>query len=56
MAWCILLLFYRSVSPTHGFMILNRLGRNNLVEPILTSIEFQPQKPFLLYRNGEGNV
>ena len=32
-------------------MILNRLGLNNLVEPITKYLEFQRQDSFLLYRN-----
>ncbi|XP_064604470.1 mRNA-decapping enzyme 1B-like isoform X2 [Liolophura sinensis] len=32
-------------------MILNRLGLNNLIEPIIKDLEFQLQDPFLLYRN-----
>ena len=34
-------------------MILNRLGLNNLIEPIAKDLEFQLQDPFLLYRNAK---
>ncbi|KAL3851955.1 hypothetical protein ACJMK2_015645 [Sinanodonta woodiana] len=34
-------------------MILNRLGLNNLIEPITKDLEFQLQDPFLLYRNAK---
>ena len=34
-------------------MILNRLGLNNLIEPITKDLEFQQQDPFLLYRNAK---
>ncbi|CAG2221588.1 DCP1B [Mytilus edulis] len=42
-----------SASPTHGFMILNRLGLNNQIEPITKDLEFQLQDPFVLYRNSK---
>ena len=45
---------FRSASPTHGFMILNRLGLTNQIEPITKELEFQLQDPFLLYRNSKG--
>jgi hypothetical protein len=32
-------------------MILNRLGLNNLIEPLIKDLEFQLQDPFLLYKN-----
>lgn len=41
----------RSASPSHGFIILNRLGLTNQIEPITKDLEFQLQDPFLLYRN-----
>ncbi|XP_021370317.1 mRNA-decapping enzyme 1B-like isoform X2 [Mizuhopecten yessoensis] len=43
----------RSAAPIHGFMILNRLGLKNLIEPISKELEFQQQDPFLLYRNAK---
>ena len=48
-----LLFIFRSATPLHGFMILNRLGLNNLIEPIAKDLEFQLQDPFLLYRNAK---
>ena len=45
---------HRSASPNNGFMILNRLGLNNQIEPITKDLEFQLQDPFLLYRNSKG--
>ncbi|XP_069101394.1 mRNA-decapping enzyme 1B-like [Argopecten irradians] len=48
-----LFLYQRSAAPTHGFMILNRLGLKNLIEPISKELEFQQQDPFLLYRNAK---
>lgn len=58
-AFCNLSLFccifyHRSASPNNGFMILNRLGLNNQIEPITKDLEFQLQDPFLLYRNSKG--
>lgn len=52
---CFAVFFYhRSASPNNGFMILNRLGLNNQIEPITKDLEFQLQDPFLLYRNSKG--
>ncbi|XP_041350167.1 mRNA-decapping enzyme 1B-like [Gigantopelta aegis] len=48
-----LFVYKRSASPLFGFMILNRLGLNNLIEPITRDLEFQVQDPFLLYRNAK---
>lgn len=33
---------------------MNRLGLNDLVEPINRNLEFQLQDPFLLYKNAQG--
>ena len=49
-------MFCRSASPINGFMILNRLGLNDLVEPINKNLEFQLQDPFLLYKNSQGKT
>ena len=46
--------FNRSAAPINGFMILNRLGMNDQIEPINKNLEFQLQDPFLLYRNAQG--
>ncbi|XP_064631956.1 mRNA-decapping enzyme 1A-like [Lineus longissimus] len=46
-----LFVYSRSASPINGFMILNRLGLNNLIEPLIKDLEFQLQDPFLLYKN-----
>ncbi|GBN25988.1 mRNA-decapping enzyme 1B [Araneus ventricosus] len=51
-----LFVYVRSNKPQHGFMIMNRLNTTNLVEPITEKLEFQDQTPFLLYRNGEGDI
>lgn len=48
-----LFIYKRSATPLRGFMILNRLGLNNLIEPIAKDLEFQLQDPFLLYRNAK---
>ncbi|XP_036357320.1 mRNA-decapping enzyme 1B-like isoform X2 [Octopus sinensis] len=45
-----LFVYRRSASPYNGFMILNRLEPNNLIEPITKDLEFQLHDPFLLYR------
>ncbi|XP_014790716.1 mRNA-decapping enzyme 1A [Octopus bimaculoides] len=48
-----LFVYRRSASPDNGFMILNRLGPNNLIEPITKDLEFQLHDPFLLYRTAK---
>ncbi|GAB1604354.1 mRNA-decapping enzyme 1B-like [Argonauta hians] len=48
-----LFVYRRSASPDNGFMILNRLGPNNLVQPITKDLEFQLHDPFLLYRTSK---
>jgi len=47
---------YRSAFPINGFMIINRLGLNDLIEPINKKLEFQLQDPFLLYRTSKGEI
>jgi len=37
-------------------MIINRLGLNDLIEPINKKLEFQLQDPFLLYRTAKGKI
>ena len=46
----------RSAFPINGFMIINRLGLNDLIEPINKKLEFQLQDPFLLYRTAKGEI
>ncbi|XP_014675226.1 PREDICTED: mRNA-decapping enzyme 1B-like, partial [Priapulus caudatus] len=48
-----LFVYSRSGSPNNGFMIMNRLSVNNMIEPITKDLEFQLQDPFLLYRNAQ---
>lgn len=48
------LCIFRSANPVNGFMIINRLHLNDLIEPINKNLEFQLQDPFLLYRNEKG--
>ncbi|GIY72119.1 mRNA-decapping enzyme 1B [Caerostris darwini] len=51
-----LFVYMRLQKPQHGFMVMNRLNTTNLVEPITESLDFQNQTPFLLYRNGNGDI
>ena len=37
----------------HGFVVMNRLSTENLVEPITRDFEIQLQAPFLLYKNAK---
>ncbi|UYV75144.1 DCP1A [Cordylochernes scorpioides] len=45
-------LWGRSQAPQHGFIIMNRLNVNNLVESITPDLQLQQQSPFILYRKG----
>jgi len=49
-------MYCRSAFPINGFMIINRLGLNDLIEPINKKLEFQLQDPFLLYRTSKGVI
>ncbi|ESO06463.1 hypothetical protein HELRODRAFT_160635 [Helobdella robusta] len=46
-----LFVYKRSAVPANGFMIINRLYLQDLIEPINTNLEFQLQEPFLLYKD-----
>nr|CAG4643245.1 EOG090X07B6 [Ilyocryptus agilis] len=48
-----LFLYTRSGDPKHGFVVMNRLSTENLVEPITKDLEIQLQAPFLLYKNAK---
>lgn len=48
--------YTRSSHPQYGFIVINRLNTNNLIEPITEELEYQDQNPFLLYRNSKGNI
>lgn len=52
--WCWFVFSCSSAAPVNGFMILNRLGLNDLIEPLTKNLEFQLQDPFLLYKNTAG--
>lgn len=43
----------RSGDPKHGFVVMNRLSTENLIEPITKDLEIQEQAPFLLYKNAK---
>nr|XP_014342134.1 PREDICTED: mRNA-decapping enzyme 1A isoform X1 [Latimeria chalumnae] len=51
-----LFVYTRSASPYYVFTIMNRLSMHNLVEPVNKDLEFQPQEPFLLYRNSSLSI
>ena len=51
-----LFVYSRSGEPYHGILIMNRLSRNNLVEPVTKGLDLQVQEPFLLYRNAKHNI
>jgi len=48
-----LFLYARSGDPKHGFVVMNRLSTENLIEPITKDLEIQEQAPFLLYKNAK---
>nr|SVE81354.1 EOG090X07B6 [Daphnia magna] len=51
-----LFLYARSGDPRHGFVVMNRLSTENLVEPITRDLEIQLQSPFLLYKNAKLSI
>nr|CAG4650195.1 EOG090X07B6 [Sida crystallina] len=51
-----LFLYARSGDPKHGFVVMNRLSTENLVEPITKDLEIQEQAPFLLYKNAKHTI
>nr|CAG4644002.1 EOG090X07B6 [Lepidurus arcticus] len=51
-----LFVYARSGDPHHGFLVMNRLNRENLVEPITKDLEVQVKPPFLLYRNAQLSI
>merc|ERR1711976_543103 len=48
-----LFVYERKCEPCYGFLILNRLSANNLIQPITKDIELQDKTPFLLYKTKE---
>jgi len=48
-----LFVYERKCEPCYGFLVLNRLSTNNLIQPITKDIELQDKTPFLLYKTKE---
>jgi len=48
-----LFVYERKCEPCFGFLVLNRLSTNNLIQPITKDIELQDKTPFLLYKTKE---
>ena len=50
--------YHRDVEPRYGFMILNRLNSDNMLEEVAPGMEFRVQNPFVLFkkRSGEQQV
>ncbi|KAF7269642.1 decapping mRNA 1 [Rhynchophorus ferrugineus] len=51
-----LFLYSRNGEPYHSIMILNRLNKENFIEPIIRDFDYQMQLPFLLYRNYKSRI
>lgn len=49
-------IYSRNAEPYQSIFINNRLNTNSFVEPITGSLELQPQRPFLLYRNERSRI
>ncbi|XP_075525783.1 decapping mRNA 1 isoform X1 [Dermacentor variabilis] len=49
-----LFVFAWSKTPSHGFIVMNRLSTTNRLELITEEVEFQTQSPFLLYKSSSG--
>lgn len=51
-----LFVYSRNGEPFHSIMVMNRLNRDNLIEPIVKELDYQMQIPFLLYRNSKNRI
>lgn len=51
-----LFVYSRNGEPYHSIMVMNRLNRENLIEPIVKDFDYQMQIPFLLYRNSKNKI
>lgn len=49
-----LFIFAWSKTPSHGFIVMNRLNTTNFLEVITPEVEFQTQSPFILYKSASG--
>ncbi|XP_060529338.1 mRNA-decapping enzyme 1B [Cylas formicarius] len=51
-----LFIYSRNGEPFHSIMIVNRLNKDNFIEPIVKNFDYQMQAPFLLYRNSKSKI
>lgn len=51
-----LFVYSRNGEPFHSIMVMNRLNRENVIEPIVKELDYQMQIPFLLYRNSKNKI
>lgn len=51
-----LFVYSRNGEPFHSIMLMNRLNRENVIEPIVKELDYQMQIPFLLYRNSKNKI
>lgn len=51
-----LFVYGRNGEPFHSIMVMNRLNRENVIEPIVKELDYQMQIPFLLYRNSKNKI
>lgn len=51
-----LFVYRREAEPLYGFIIINRLSRDNLVEVISKELNLKLETPFLLYKNSRGHI
>lgn len=51
-----LFVYSRNGEPYHSIMLMNRLNRENVIEPIVKELDHQTQIPFLLYRNSKNKI
>ena len=53
--WLVTVFYFRSgAAPSYGFMILNRLSNENMLEDIAANMEFRVQNPFVLFKKRAG--
>ena len=49
-------MIFRSVEHSYGFMILNRLNNENMLEEVVPNMEFRVQNPFVLFKKKSGEL
>ncbi|CAG0896515.1 unnamed protein product [Cyprideis torosa] len=51
-----LFLYQRSAIPEYSFILLNKLGKNNKMEPVYPGLQIKSQAPFFQYKSAAGDI